>query len=67
MRRYIDQRSLDHPVTRLAEEYGWQLDREYGGPGRCIYSGPKGQKVAACLTEILGASLAIYLSGGARR
>ncbi|UQX13448.1 hypothetical protein [Candidatus Mycobacterium methanotrophicum] len=47
---HIDQRSLDHPVTRLAAEYGWRLDSEYAGPGRCIYTGPNGQEIAAFLT-----------------
>lgn len=50
MRDHIDQRSLDHPVTQLAAEYGWSLDSEYGGPGRCIYSGPNSRQIAACLT-----------------
>lgn len=49
--RQIDQRSLDHPVTRLAAEYGWHLDEEIGGcPGRCLYTGPGGKEVLACLT-----------------
>lgn len=46
----IDRRSRDHAVTRLAEECGWRLDSEYGGPGRCVYVGPNGQWVAAFLT-----------------
>lgn len=59
----IDQRSLDHPVTRLAAEYGWNLDHEYGGPGRCLFISPNGQQVAACLTfggELAASEKALY-------
>lgn len=50
MTNAIDQRSREHPVTRLAAEHGWRLHSEYGGPGRCVYTGPSGQQIAACLT-----------------
>lgn len=65
--RDVDPRSRAHPVTQLAEECGWRLDSEYGGPGRCVYVGPDERIVFAFLTfdgEPEAGELAVYYAQG---
>lgn len=44
----VDERTRVHPVTVLAQEYGWRLTGEIG-PGRPHYVGPNGGQIAALL------------------
>lgn len=65
--RDVDPRSRAHPVTQLAEECGWRLDIEYGGPGRCVYVGPDERIVFAFLTfdgEPESGGRAVYYAQG---
>lgn len=44
----VDARTRSHPVTQLAQEFGWRLSGS-NGPGRPHYIGPGGWQMAALL------------------
>ncbi|WP_079590695.1 AAA family ATPase [Mycobacteroides abscessus] len=44
----VDEQTRKHPVTQLAQEFGWRLSGS-AGPGRPHYVGPNGEQMAALL------------------
>lgn len=44
----VDEQTRKHPVTQLAQEFGWRLAGS-AGPGRPHYVGPNGEQMAALL------------------